>query len=281
MLLAVEGMILLSKIIKFNYTQTNDENKRVITLRPLLYGSNSFEDDSPTPRNKIERIDLSEIEAQAEMIKKNAKEQAASIVQQAENQFNEIMHQIEVEKKNWHAEKEHWIEMAKQEGYSEGFDLGKQEGFKEYKTIIDEAHKIVELSKIDYQKNIEQSEMTILNLAVKTAEKIMGYTLDLNPNVFLNLVKRVIKEVKAHQDIQINVHPMYYDLILSQKEEIKTLFNSPVTELYINPDDELEPTNCILESSFGRIDASIDSQLNELKTKLLQILEGEMKDESS
>ena len=58
----------------------------------------------------------------------------------------------------------------------------------------------------------------------------------------------------------------------------KDLF-SFVSLYNIFPDDDLKETDCIIESTFGRIDASVDSQLHELKLKLLQILEGEMEDE--
>jgi flagellar assembly protein FliH len=47
------------------------------------------------------------------------------------------------------------------------------------------------------------------------------------------------------------------------------------TELYIFPDDELEESSCIIESENGRMDASVDSQLQEIKVKLTELLEGE------
>lgn len=271
-------MISLSRVIKSPFTQTDEGNKRVISLKPLTADLSFFEVDNIIEEDE-KKLDLKEVEAQAEAIIRDAEKEAITILKDAETKLQEMMHQIEVERQNWETEKEHWIEIAKQEGYTDGFDLGKQDGFNEYKTLIDIAKETVKLSKKDYLKNVEQAEMTILHLGLKTAEKIMGFTLDLNPDAFLNLVKRVIKEVKDHQDVQIHVHPMYYDLLISQKEEIKVFFNNPTTELYIFPDDELNQTDCIIESSFGRIDASIDSQLQEMKTKLLQILEGEMEDE--
>ena len=46
-------------------------------------------------------------------------------------------------------------------------------------------------------------------------------------------------------------------------------------DFYIYPDDELEETSCIIESENGRIDASVDSQLEEIKIKLFEMLESE------
>lgn len=273
-------MILLSRVIKSPYTQTTEGPKRVITLKPLTADLSFFDESSFQVEAVDKKISLKDVESQAESIIRDAEKEAIAILKEAESQLQEMMHQVEVEKQNWENEKEHWIDLAKQEGYENGFVLGKQDGFNEYKSLIDLARETVALSKKDYLTNVEQSEITILHLGLKAAEKIMAFTLDVNPEAFLNVVKNVIKEVKDHQDVQIHVHPLYYDLLVSQKEEIKAFFSNPTTELYIYPDDELNQTNCIIESSFGRIDASIDTQLQEMKAKLLQILEGDSEDES-
>ncbi|WP_458413902.1 flagellar assembly protein FliH [Schinkia sp. CFF1] len=268
----------MSKIIKSSFAQLEEGQKRILSLRPFSKDFRYFEEGSTNEIiNKTSNIQ--EVDEKAEEIIREAEKEAINILKNAENKLHEMMHQIEIEKQNWDTEKEHWIEMAKNEGYEEGLNLGKQDGFNEYKTFIDLAKETVSLSKQDYEKNVEQAEMTILHLGLKTAEKIIGFTLDVNPEAFMNLVKRVIKEVKDHQDVQIHVHPLYYDLLISQKEEIKAFFTNPITELYIIPDDELEQTDCVIESSFGRIDASIDTQLHEIKMKLIQILEGDLEDE--
>lgn len=272
-------MILLSRVIKSPFAKTEEGNTRVISLKPFPCERTFFEENNDVDELTGNEFDLKEAEEQAEAIIREAEKEALTILKEAESRLQEIMHQIETEKENWETEKEHWIEVAKQEGYTEGLNLGKHDGFNEYKMLINLAKETVDLSKQDYLKNIEQSETTILHLGLKTAEKIIGFTLDLNPETFLNLVKRVIKEVKDHQDVRIHIHPVYYDLLLSQKEEIKNFFTNPTTELYIIPNDELEQTDCIIESSFGRIDASVDTQLHEMKSKLLQLLEGEMEDE--
>lgn len=46
-------------------------------------------------------------------------------------------------------------------------------------------------------------------------------------------------------------------------------------DFYIYPDEELSEMDCIIESANGRIDASIDSQLEEIKNKLIELLESE------
>ena len=56
----------------------------------------------------------------------------------------------------------------------------------------------------------------------------------------------------------------YYQYLLSQKEELITIF-SHETNLFIYPNEDLPEDGCVIESESGRLDASIDTQLLEIK----------------
>jgi flagellar assembly protein FliH len=167
-----------------------------------------------------------------------------------------------------------FIEQAQKEGYRQGVEDGIQKGYNEIAAEIAFAKKVVESSKKDYRHHIESSETVILNLALKVAEKIIGQQLEKDEVSFLSIVKRAIKEVRDNREVQLHIHPIQYQSILSHKDELMAIFPKD-TELYIFPDDELEETNCIIESENGRMDASVDSQLQEIKVKLTELLEGE------
>ena len=47
------------------------------------------------------------------------------------------------------------------------------------------------------------------------------------------------------------------------------------TEMYIYPDNDLAENACIIDTDGERIDASVDSQLHELKTKLFERFHGD------
>ncbi|MDQ7861366.1 hypothetical protein RCO48_11125 [Peribacillus frigoritolerans] len=64
---------------------------------------------------------------------------------------------------------------------------------------------------------------------------------------FLSIVKRAIKEVRDNREVQLHIHPIQYQSILSHKDELMAIFPKD-TELYIFPDDELEESSCIIES---------------------------------
>jgi flagellar assembly protein FliH len=254
-------MISLSRLIKSHWANTIEKEKKVISIKviePIKDGNHE--------------ITLNQTDNEKQAILENAKFEAEMLIQQATVHAEAIREKVAQELSEWELEKQHLAELARQVGYSEGLQEGREKGYQEYQDTILLAKKVVESSKIDYQLHIESSESTILELGIKAAEKILGKTLKENEEEFLHIVKRSLKEARDYREVQVHIHPNHYGFLLSQKDELMALFPKEI-DLYIYPDHELSEESCIIESSSGRIDASIDVQLGEIKQKLIEILE--------
>lgn len=201
----------------------------------------------------------------------NAYQEAEKIINEAMEQKKEILSQIQKEKEAWNEEKQSLMEEAQKTGYQDGFQKGKEDGYKQYENVVKQAEQLIHHSKKDYQKKLEQSEETIIKIAMKAAEKILAKKLEDDDELFLAIVREVIHEVKEYPEVKIYVHPDKYAYLLDQKDELKELFTTNV-ELYIFPDHHLKQNGIYVESPFGKIDASVDTQLEQLKTKLLNLV---------
>ncbi|MBM7692266.1 flagellar assembly protein FliH [Peribacillus deserti] len=253
----------MSRIIKSSNSVKEKENK-LIRIKSFDISQDSFT-VHPEPSAANEQ------ESYIEEAKNQADEIISLAHARADQMFNEIMNQ----KQQWENEELPLLtERASQEGFSQGYEAGREQGYSEMAASIASARNVIESARIDYKERIESSEKTILDLSIRVAEKIIGKKLADSEEYFLSLVKRAIKEAREYKEVQLHIHPSHYGFILSEKEKLTALFPKN-TELYIYPDEELEETSCIIESSNGRIDASVDSQLYEIKEKLLGLLEGE------
>lgn len=258
-------MISLSRLIKSQWSTVNTSEKKVISIKPFNVVEDQVEEE--------EIIEEEHHETPIELIEQANKE-AEQIILHAQKKQEELFSQIQQERSAWEAERERLINEAKEEGYKAGWNEGQQEGFFQYQQFITEAQQIVQTAKQDYLAYLETSEKTILDLAVAVAEKIVATKIEDHENYFLSLVKKAIKEVKEYQDVQIHVNPKQYSILLENKEELLAVF-SHHTDLFIYPDSDLAEGSCIIESPNGRIDASIDTQLTEVKEKLSECLVGE------
>ena len=160
---------------------------------------------------------------------------------------------------------------AYEEAFTQGYEEGREKGFGDLFQSIEEAKGIVASSKSALQDHLEENEHVILELAMKAAERILAQKLEEQPEIFLSVVKKGIKEAREMKEIKIYIALQQFDLIQKERAELRAMFPVDV-QLYIYPEDELEPYQCFIESNQGRIDVSIDAQLSELKRKLSLLL---------
>lgn len=258
-------MILLSRLIKgTGCASPVQSEKRIISIKVL------------EPLNQIEEAEFTPIdtEKQIRTMLNDAETQAESIVSRAQMEAANLRSQIEEERQAFEIEKAEIAEQSRNAGFTQGLEEGRQQGYNEFHEEIQLARGVVESSKRDYRMHVDSSERTILELGLKVASKILGKKLQENEEEFLPVVKRALKEARDNKEVQLHVHPAHYDFLLANKEEITALFPKDI-DFYIYPDDDLSKNSCLLESENGRIDASIDSQLEEIKQKLIELLEGE------
>lgn len=256
-------MISLSRLFKSQNSILAPQEQKIISIRSFQRAA-----ENDTSQEMIQ------INTMQQAILEKAEQEAAMIFNEASIKAQSIQAKILQEREDWEQEKQQLAEAAKQQGFQEGFATGKDQGYQEWQAQIQEAKTIIDSSKIEYMKQITAAEKTILHLGMKVAEKILGDRIVEDEEVLLPYVKRALREVRQYREIQLHVNSSNYNFILSRKEELMAVFPKE-TELYIYPDEALSVGNCVIESESGRIDATINTQLQEIKAKLLAILESE------
>ncbi|WP_170140722.1 flagellar assembly protein FliH [Oceanobacillus arenosus] len=244
--------------------QSLASKRRIIEIKPIELKKEDKQSEQLTQE------DVATLRAQAE----KAKAEIAKLNNRKVSLIETTKAEIVKEKNEWQQEKLKWIESAKKEGYSAGFELGKADIRTEYQEILNQANNIVETTTKDYHTTLEKSEEMIAQLAVKVAEKIIKTSITENPTVFLDIVKAAVKEIEDRSTISIYLHPMNYEMVFEQKQELVNLLeNESKLSLYVK--DDLPENACIIEHPFGRIDASVDTQLNQIRNVLLELVGGE------
>lgn len=231
--------------------------KKVIQIKPIknivektIINDNNFENEKEelfNVREEIERI----------------RNEQSRLIQETEQ---EIM----AAKENWELTRQTYIDDAYKEGHDLGFSTGKEEAFVQYQELIKQGNQTIDLATQDYNNILDQSKEMILNLAIHTAEKILQSTLSEKPEQFTNVVKTAIQEIKDQAIIKINLSSSNYELVLQQKEELQRLLDSN-TKLSIHVQSDLQENQCIIEHPYGKIDASIDTQLKEIHHVLVEL----------
>jgi len=267
-------MILLSKLIKSNDLKHPKPVEKRIKLRTV---------ELPVRRDELlseqnEGLNQSQDSVQY-------KEQISTVHSEKED-LDRLKQAFQVELDEWHIEQEKekqrteleaelTFNQSAEEGYNKGYQEGLEQGKQKYTSLVDQAKETVELSKTDYHNKLTESTQVMLELAFTIARKIVGDALEKDDSAWLTLVKEAVTEIREQEEVKIYIHPSWYETTLQQKKELQGIALR-TRELLIFPDDSLNENDCLIETPYGQIDASVDSQLRELKRVLVEKMkEGE------
>lgn len=158
------------------------------------------------------------------------------------------------------------IETARQEAEKirmEAYDKAFASGLAEWEGRIKEL-----TQKIEDQLNNMTPQ--IIQLALKIAEKILRAHLDMHPDAILPMVEEALQTTRSYRgdSIIIRVHPD--DASALEQGRTRLISLSPAwKDLEIIADETLSRGGCRIETNFGTVDASIETQLRAIENILM------------
>ncbi len=255
----------LSKIYK-SFQMVETENKVI---------NNTYEAPPAIIEETTDEADeqvISAAEVEAEKIISEAREEAKRILSAEQEKIE-----------NWWNEKRNEDARIKDEskasGYEEGYQLGlvqAEEKLKEqYEDMFNQAQSILKEAFRLKEQIIEESEEELIELSITIAEKIIRRELESNQDIVKNMVKEILRRTKEYEKISIFVPPDYHTYMQGAREELLAELSGQV-ELMIFPDPSILENGCIIKTSYGTLDAKIDTQLEEIKNHLFEIAGGDI-----
>lgn len=143
---------------------------------------------------------------------------------------------------------------------------GRVDGLEEGKA---EAVAVLLHAQTQAQQLIDQSHKHIETLAIHVAQRLLNKEISLDQNIVSSMVKEVIASHAHRGAMVIYVNPLDVDTVLRAKPELMTLLEKP-TQMSVKEDASIERGGCVVESSLGRIDARLQTQLAAIERVLSQ-----------
>lgn len=265
-------MILLSNVFKISHYQQQSE-KRILEIKKI----------EPVTVFPIIEEQLSSEEYEMEV--SLARQEAAKIIDEAKTQVSKLKQDALEEIELWkaeelqriHEEKEKLFqitrEKAYQEGYKDGLERGTLEGKQQYEAAIDHAQSLIMQAEADWKKRILQSEPYVIELVMEIAKKIIQRELLLDQNAIIGIVQEALKQSSELREITVALHPSDYEVVRLRIDELKRHISNQAN-LILVPDHSITSGGCMIRTSLGTLDARIDTQLEELKKALMDVVEG-------
>ena len=241
----------------------------------VVEGSIISDEDVDNNTNPLEDKLLEEAREKYDEIIRKAKEESDIIINSAYDKSEEKLSVAyerakEISKK---AEQEGY-KTGYEQGYKEGYKIGYKEGKEASEKLIKEALEIKNSYIEQRSKLLRETEEDLIELVISIYEKILYRKVEEDKEIIVNLVLSGIDNLEISEKLTIIVSEENYESIKKSKEIILAKA-SLIDELDIRVNSDMKKGDCILETSKGSVDVSINNQLDEVKDLLTNILSNE------
>ena len=165
------------------------------------------------------------------------------------------------------------LERARQVGYDAGFSAGLSEGRAEVQLAVERLASLLGELAAARDEFLFSAEEFVVDLSVKIARKILDGALEVDRSLLSKVVSSALRRVSADEPVSVRVHPEDSATLSAEKIEAALGAVGAMDKVRIVPDSAVEEGGCILDTSWGSIDAQLSTQL-ELVRKALGNSEG-------
>ncbi len=226
----------------------------------------------PPVRNIGLKLDLGQDEEEQQQVDSNA--MGDEIINKAKVEADMIIKEALLEAKdilkNASDDVENLKQQVSEEARSEGYEQGLAQAKQEYEALIKEAQDIKTQAGIEYKKVLDSLEEDSVNTILDIAKKVISKELECKQNILL-LVKDAFEKCSKDRKAVLKLSEQDYDFISDNKDELGSMLERS-EEIEIKKDLSLKEGGCIIETSFGSIDASAETKFEKIENDFKDIL---------
>lgn len=158
---------------------------------------------------------------------------------------------------------------AYEAGSKDGYQDGYAKGLAETEEIKQQAIDYCQQLEDEYQTRMEEIEPQMMDLVTDIYEKIFKVELEPYSGIVFNLIASTINDSGATKNIVIHISKECYPDIVSRKESLLAETGLLEDNVDFIQDATLAASGCMIETENGVFDCSLETELKELKKKLM------------
>jgi Flagellar biosynthesis/type III secretory pathway protein len=234
--------------------------KSPVTYQPPVRNINIARDLVQTTEEEQESVDF---KALGEEIVSKAKTEADMIIKEALLEAKDIIKNASVDAEQL---KQQVCEASSEEGYTQGIAQAKQE----YEALIEEAQEIKKQAGVEYKQILDSLEEDAINTIIEIAKKVISKELECKQNILL-LVKDAFEKCSKDRKAVLKLSEQDYEFVSENKNELESMLERS-EEIEIRKDLSLKEGGCVIETSYGSIDASASTKFEKIENDFRDIL---------
>jgi flagellar assembly protein FliH len=149
-------------------------------------------------------------------------------------------------------------ERLKKEGFEQGLEEGRKQAAEETAQLMKEYADI--LAQIQEQRTaLQQSyEGDVMTMVKAMVERLANHEVTVNPKVIQAVLRRAMEFVVEQSEVRVRLHPEDFQRIRAAGLEDPSLLEGK-SQVHLIEDPTVSMGGCFLESTFGEIDATLET----------------------
>jgi flagellar assembly protein FliH len=156
-------------------------------------------------------------------------------------------------------------------GHAEGLQKGHEEAFQEFQTEsskrIDQLNVLVQSMESAKGQLFEANREFLMNVIYRVAKTILLKEVATDREYLLRLSRELVERCGLRENLTLKIHPCDAESLEMLKQGLMQSFSS-LRNLNIELSDHVQAGGCILETEWGAIDASLETQLSQVLSSL-------------
>jgi flagellar assembly protein FliH len=157
-------------------------------------------------------------------------------------------------------------------GFAEGREVGRAEAIEQHRPELNDLLAAWNASLDQFQSHrvdlLEHTRQDMLAFVVEIASRVTKSLVELDDTTVLRQLEAALPLVIDPSSLQIEVHPGAHDLTQAALPDLLARFVNNA-DAQLTESDQLSPGSCVIRTTHGRIDATIDHQIQRIAESLL------------
>ncbi|MBI3802995.1 MAG: hypothetical protein HY282_04465 [Nitrospirae bacterium] len=159
---------------------------------------------------------------------------------------------------------------AYERGFASGEKAGREFGLKQIEATHQLLSRLLEELQAAKPALLKNAEKEVLQLALAVARRILLPEISQNPEHLLGSIRTAIQKMGQIETLVIHLAPADLDRMRRERDQI-TEWAGKIAWLRLEPDVNLHPGECMIESNDQVVDLRIDTQLAVIEEELCKM----------
>ena len=269
----------MSNFYRNNYVIRGEQVRRVINTNDIIAEKMQaiVEEQKQAQREELmrkrqEAIDAGETEFTEGLFAKELElepepEPQIDYVAQAKEQAEQIISEANAEAVMIHdkasKDADTLREMARQEGYQNGYESAKQQADEELRAGREELARREQELQAKYEDAMAELEPKLLDTILTVFDEVFRMQFSGKREILLQLVKNAMRGIRETRQYKVRVSEAEVSFLREHKEELQEKVGEDV-QIEIIMDPDLSESQCIIDADSGVYDCSLDVELDNL-----------------